>query len=140
MKADRENTADPAGGYGDATTGIAKTSGRIAGARKMAIVREKIGADGSREEGEAGQESPDTRLRIFVDRSSVEVFENGGLAITDLIFPNGEADRLSVFVADESLTFASVRIWRIEPCGAGDSAESGWSATASAKPKSSEEA
>ncbi|MEJ8306353.1 glycoside hydrolase family 32 protein [Saccharibacillus sacchari] len=136
-------TADPAdgaGGYGDATTGLAKTSGRSAGAEKTATVREKIGVDDRREEGEAGQALLDTRLRIFVDRSSVEVFENGGLAITDLIFPDSEADRLSVFAADESLTFASVRIWRIEPCGAVGSAESGGIAAASAKPKSSEEA
>lgn len=57
----------------------------------------------------------DIRLRIFVDRSSVEVFEGDGrLAMTDLIFPEDGADRLSVFADDPDLNFRSVRIWRIQ--------------------------
>lgn len=63
------------------------------------------------------------RLRLFVDRSSVEVFEGDGrLVMTDLIFPKHGADRLSVFAADENLTFRSVGIYRIEASGSGKEA------------------
>ncbi len=70
-------------------------------------------------QGAAAGESAETALRIFVDRSSVEVFEGDGrLVMTDLIFPAEGADGLSVSAGDAEaggadILFRSVRISRI---------------------------
>lgn len=67
----------------------------------------------------AAVEQAETALRIFVDRSSVEVFEgNGRLVMTDLIFPAEGADGLSVSAGNAEaggadIVFRSVRISRI---------------------------
>jgi sucrose-6-phosphate hydrolase SacC (GH32 family) len=54
-------------------------------------------------------------LRIFVDRSSVEVFVNGGeVAITNRIFPSEDSNGLQVFSVDGDASFRSVRIWRLQ--------------------------
>jgi sucrose-6-phosphate hydrolase SacC (GH32 family) len=72
------------------------------------------GADSETKTGMQSGVDSETELRIFVDRSSVEVFEGGGrLVMTDLIFPSGQSDRLSVFAGDESTVFRFVRISRI---------------------------
>ncbi|WP_170315048.1 glycoside hydrolase family 32 protein [Saccharibacillus brassicae] len=72
------------------------------------------GADSETKPGMQSGVDSETELRIFVDRSSVEVFEGGGrLVMTDLIFPSGQSDRLSVFAGDESTVFRFVRISRI---------------------------
>lgn len=72
----------------------------------------------AKQEAAAG-ESAETALRIFVDRSSVEVFEGDGrLVMTDLIFPAEGADGLSVSAGDAEaigaeILFRSVKISRI---------------------------
>ncbi|OWA34156.1 glycoside hydrolase [Saccharibacillus sp. O16] len=59
-------------------------------------------------------EEGERRLHIFVDRSSVEVFEGDGrLAMTDLIFPAEEAEGLSAF-ADGEMEFHSVKVYRLQ--------------------------
>ncbi|OWR30908.1 glycoside hydrolase [Saccharibacillus sp. O23] len=71
------------------------------------------------EQGAAAEEPAETALQIFVDRSSVEVFEGDGrLVMTDLIFPGEGADGLSASAGDAEAggadsVFRSVRISRI---------------------------
>lgn len=66
------------------------------------------------EQGAAVGESAETALRIFVDRSSVEVFEGDGrLVMTDLIFPAEGADGFSVSAGEADILFRSVKISRI---------------------------
>ncbi|WP_084777915.1 glycoside hydrolase family 32 protein [Saccharibacillus sacchari] len=82
----------------------------------------------------------DTCLRIFVDRSSVEAFEGDGrLAMTDLIFPEPEADRLSAFGDEDGMVFRTVAIRKIQS-SAGFVPENGAvSETANCKPVSKED-
>lgn len=55
------------------------------------------------------------KLEIVVDRGSVEVFANGGrVALTDLIFPPGDADRIALFAEDGSATFSGLTVTRLE--------------------------
>ncbi|MNI33264.1 Levanase precursor [compost metagenome] len=61
-------------------------------------------------------------LCIFVDRTSVEVFGNGGQAvITDLIFPKSESAGLAVFAENEEIPFLSLDIYKlVRPAANGD--------------------
>lgn len=53
-------------------------------------------------------------LRIFVDRSSIEVFANDGqVAITDLIFPEDTAQGLDIDSPDHSLFIESLYIYQL---------------------------
>ncbi|AIQ73055.1 glycoside hydrolase family 32 protein [Paenibacillus odorifer] len=53
-------------------------------------------------------------LRIYVDRSSVEVFSNGGQAvITDLIFPGLESKGIAVFAENENDLLISLDIYEL---------------------------
>ncbi|MFI2856247.1 glycoside hydrolase family 32 protein [Paenibacillus sp. JSM ZJ436] len=57
---------------------------------------------------------PSYDLRIYVDRSSVEVFSNGGQAvITDLIFPKPESSGIAVFAENDLLI--SLDIYKLIP-------------------------
>lgn len=57
-------------------------------------------------------------LRIFVDRSSVEVFADGGRAvITDLIFPHPDSKGLSFTASDPLLELASLAVYSLQPAG-----------------------
>ncbi|GIP24290.1 glycoside hydrolase family 32 protein [Paenibacillus sp. J22TS3] len=50
-------------------------------------------------------------ILIYVDRSSVEVFAGGGQAvITDLVFPDAEAQGLGLFAADDSLQLHTLEV------------------------------
>lgn len=54
-------------------------------------------------------------LRIYVDRTSVEVFSNGGQAvITDLIFPKPESAGLVAFTENEETSFLSLEIYKLD--------------------------
>ncbi|RQZ52214.1 glycoside hydrolase family 32 protein [Burkholderia sp. Bp9099] len=54
------------------------------------------------------------RLEIVVDRGSVEVFANGGrVALTDLIFPPPDADRVAVFAEHGSATFSGLTVTQL---------------------------
>lgn len=53
-------------------------------------------------------------LRIYVDRSSVEAFSNGGQAvITDLIFPGLESKGIAVFAENENDLLISLDIYEL---------------------------
>ncbi|MBN3790678.1 glycoside hydrolase family 32 protein [Burkholderia sp. Ac-20353] len=53
-------------------------------------------------------------LEIVVDRGSVEVFAGGGrTAITDLIFPPGDADRIAVFAEHGGATFGGLTVTQL---------------------------
>jgi fructan beta-fructosidase len=55
-------------------------------------------------------------LKVYVDRSSVEVFANGGQAvITDLIYPKVDSKGISVVTHDDQLVLASLTIYEIAP-------------------------
>lgn len=57
-------------------------------------------------------------LKVYVDRSSVEVFANGGQAvITDLIYPKADSKGISVVTHDDQLVLASLTIYEIAPSG-----------------------
>ncbi|WP_321785465.1 glycoside hydrolase family 32 protein [Burkholderia pyrrocinia] len=58
------------------------------------------------------------RLEIVVDRGSVEVFANGGrVALTDLIFPPLDADRVAVFAEHGRATFSGLTVTRLDGRG-----------------------
>ncbi|MGF9914822.1 glycoside hydrolase family 32 protein [Paenibacillus ehimensis] len=59
-------------------------------------------------------------LQIYVDRSSVEVFANGGQAvITDLIYPEGDALGISLTADDDRLLLASLSVYEMAPSAKG---------------------
>lgn len=61
-------------------------------------------------------------LRIYVDRSSVEVFGNGGQAvITDLIFPEPESGALAAFAEHVEDVFLSLDIYELASSAAAGS-------------------
>lgn len=56
------------------------------------------------------------KLRIFVDRSVVEVFANDGQrVITDLIFPTKEGGSIELFAEGGTATFRNVTLWSLKP-------------------------
>ena len=60
-------------------------------------------------------------LRIYVESSSVEVFANGGQAvITDLIYPEAEAKRITVDADDDNVVFSSLYIYELIQVKNGD--------------------
>ena len=53
-------------------------------------------------------------LQVFVDRSTIEVFINGGEAvISDRIFPNGSSPSVEVFAGDDSAKIKSLRLHKL---------------------------
>lgn len=52
------------------------------------------------------------RLHILVDRSTLEVFGNGGRTVlSDLIFPDLQSDGIEVFARGGSATITSMKVW-----------------------------
>jgi sucrose-6-phosphate hydrolase SacC (GH32 family) len=59
------------------------------------------------------------RLRVLVDRSSVEVFAGGGrVAITDQIFPSPASDGVALYAVGGAARLLSLEAWPMRP-GAG---------------------
>ncbi|MFI6033521.1 GH32 C-terminal domain-containing protein [Streptomyces sp. NPDC051315] len=59
-------------------------------------------------------ENGTVRLRVLVDRSSVEVFGGRGEAvITDQIFPDPDSRGVQVFAENGSVTLDRARVWRL---------------------------
>ncbi|HEX5481812.1 MAG TPA: glycoside hydrolase family 32 protein [Terriglobia bacterium] len=55
------------------------------------------------------------KLHIFLDRCSVEVFANGGIAvITDLIFPDPAAKGLQFYAKNGNVRLRSASIWKLQ--------------------------
>ncbi|TYA15408.1 glycoside hydrolase family 32 protein [Paenibacillus faecis] len=55
-------------------------------------------------------------LRILVDRSSIELFADGGQAvITDLIYPEGEAGGIAFVAEDDSVVLDVLEVYTLEP-------------------------
>ncbi len=55
------------------------------------------------------------RLRIFVDRSSVELFaDDGETVISDRIFPSLGSDRLQVYAAGGGAKVVSLDVWKLK--------------------------
>ncbi|GAA3641198.1 GH32 C-terminal domain-containing protein [Microlunatus ginsengisoli] len=56
------------------------------------------------------------KLRVYVDRASVEVFAQGGLrTITDQVFPPAGADRIGVWSSGGSATIESLTVTPLRP-------------------------
>lgn len=56
------------------------------------------------------------KLRIFVDKSIIEVFINDGeRVITDLIFPTETAGGIDLFAEGGSAEFSNMTIWQLKP-------------------------
>jgi sucrose-6-phosphate hydrolase SacC (GH32 family) len=54
-------------------------------------------------------------LHILVDRSSVEVFANGGLrTITDVIFPSGESTGVELYARGGSVQLDELHVWQLD--------------------------
>ncbi|CAI6084494.1 Levanase [Paenibacillus sp. JJ-100] len=71
---------------------------------------------GGRHTASIQSENGDHHLRMYIDSSSVEVFANGGQAvITDLIYPDAEAKRITVDADDDNVVFSSLDIYELTP-------------------------
>ena len=55
------------------------------------------------------------KLRILVDRSSIEIFGNDGrLSVTDLFFPDGSNEHLELFAEGGDVRVVSLEVNRLE--------------------------
>ncbi|MDQ6630139.1 MAG: GH32 C-terminal domain-containing protein, partial [Verrucomicrobiota bacterium] len=54
------------------------------------------------------------RLRIFLDRSTLEIFANDAVCITKTISPLNSNASLEIFAHDGKATFQRVQIWTME--------------------------
>jgi fructan beta-fructosidase len=60
-------------------------------------------------------ENESIKLHIFVDRSSIEVFVNDGIAvITDLIFPEPEANGLGLYASGDRIQLRRFEIFKLD--------------------------
>ena len=58
------------------------------------------------------------KLRIFVDKSVVEVFANNGeRVITNLIFPTESVGGIELFAEGGSAAFKQISLWQVKPTG-----------------------
>ncbi|MBB3113961.1 fructan beta-fructosidase [Paenibacillus phyllosphaerae] len=94
--------------------------GYHAGAEELYVDRSRSGRSDFHKDfaGKHGVKLANTdgrlRLRIYVDRSSVEVFAEDGLAVmTELIFPDPESKGLTVFGAEPNAIVSSFAIYEI---------------------------
>lgn len=83
----------------------------------------------------SGPLQPDSRgnirLRVLVDRCSVEVFGNDGeTVITDLVFPDEDSRKLELYAIGGDATLVSFEAYNLKPT---------WEAPAALSPKPSEE-
>jgi fructan beta-fructosidase len=59
-------------------------------------------------------EAKSIRLHLFVDRSSVEIFANGGTTVmTEQIFPRGEPTYLQLYAQDGAVHLRQCDVWRL---------------------------
>jgi sucrose-6-phosphate hydrolase SacC (GH32 family) len=55
------------------------------------------------------------RFHIFVDRSSIELFANGGgFVMSELVFPTSDYDRIGLFTQDGKAHLVRCDIWELE--------------------------
>jgi sucrose-6-phosphate hydrolase SacC (GH32 family) len=55
------------------------------------------------------------QLHIFIDRSSIEVFGNGGIVvITDLIFPNEKINEAAFYTLNGNAKILKLDAWELE--------------------------
>ncbi|MFY4773565.1 glycoside hydrolase family 32 protein [Metabacillus sp. RGM 3146] len=84
--------------------------------RKLVLDREKSGA-GPKEVRSAAVKTVDDKLvlHIYLDRSSIEVFANGGETVmTSRIYPGIESQGVKVFATGGKVKVNSLRIWNLE--------------------------
>ena len=56
------------------------------------------------------------RLRLFVDRSSLELFaQDGRITMTESIFPRGDTTRLEIFAKGEAVTLTQLNVYPLAP-------------------------
>jgi fructan beta-fructosidase len=62
-------------------------------------------------------------LHLFVDRSSVEVFGNGGrTSITDQVFPSPGSDRVALYAKGGEAKLVSLDVWKLRSTWKGSEA------------------
>jgi beta-fructofuranosidase len=89
------------------------------GTRELLVNRDTSGVGQSNNPGISRcrvepSEGGRVRLHIFLDRSSVEVFANGGRAvITQRIYPNPQSLDVGFYVQGEAVHIHSMDIWRL---------------------------
>jgi len=55
-------------------------------------------------------------LKVIVDRSSIEAFaQNGTIAMTNLVFPTSESNRLVLFSGSRKPVTVTGEIWKLRP-------------------------
>ncbi|NCA85204.1 MAG: T9SS type A sorting domain-containing protein [Clostridia bacterium] len=60
------------------------------------------------------------RLQILVDRSSIEIFANGGkVVMTNLIFPDTTSNGMKIFATGGEVFIDSLKIWKIKAPNSG---------------------
>ena len=65
---------------------------------------------------ERGSGSGTIELRMFLDKSVMEIFANGGIAsISRVIYPPREDKTLTVFAEDGSAVVRSLDVWQMKP-------------------------
>jgi len=91
------------------------------GARTLFIDRRRSGLSAFHDDFPALHSAPlaaqdgRIRLRLFVDRSSVELFANDGtVVLTDQIFPTGEEMQVELFAGDTPLTISRFDAYRLQ--------------------------
>ena len=56
------------------------------------------------------------RLRVFVDRSIIEIFANGKACLTQRVYPTrSDSNGVAVFAEGGSATLKTADIWQLEP-------------------------
>ena len=55
-------------------------------------------------------------LRVFIDKSVIEVFANDRQAITRRVYPaRDDSDRVRLFCAGGSASFSDIEVWEMMP-------------------------
>lgn len=116
--------ASSAGEFGfKARQGVGQQTiiGYDVGAGKLFVDRRGSGITGFSKDFPGKHEAPmrrpkgQVKMRMFVDRSSVEVFAGGGkTVITDLIFPRGKSERFVPYAKGGRTLLKSLRVHELE--------------------------
>ncbi|WP_380166413.1 GH32 C-terminal domain-containing protein [Jannaschia sp. R86511] len=110
-------TADRAGLVVRSGAGEGTVIGYDAAKQELYVDRRRSGVVGFHPEFASVERVPldldggTVRLQVFVDRSSVEVFADGGrVTVTDLVFPSAGSDAVELFADSGAANFIGLRV------------------------------
>lgn len=102
------------GGNQETVVGYDVRAGRLFVDRTLSGASDFSGKFPGRHEAPLGLTAGRARMRILLDRSSVEVFGNDGQAsITDLVFPSPDSTGVEVYATGGRATLASLEVFRL---------------------------